>query len=49
MHPSKMYRGLRRRLKRLRVRDHWSAEMWFVLGCFGFVVLIVDPWMVRHS
>jgi hypothetical protein len=47
MHPSKVYRGSRRRLKQLRLRGNWPIEMWLLIGWIGFIVLVVVPWMAR--
>jgi hypothetical protein len=49
MHPPKVYRGSRRRLKRLRARDNWSTEMWVLLIWLAFLLSVVIPWMVSRA
>ena len=40
MRPPKIYRGSRRRVKRVRVRDHWSPEMWFIVIWLVFLLIV---------
>ena len=44
----KTYRGSRRRLKRIRLRDHGSWELWALLAWLAFLLFVVVPWMIRH-
>jgi len=46
---SKRYRGSRRRIKRLTIRGNSSWEFWVLLGWIAFLLLVVMPWMIRHS
>jgi hypothetical protein len=43
------YRGSRRRIKRIKIRGNGSFELWLLVGWVAFLVLIVLPWMMRHS
>jgi hypothetical protein len=49
MRPAKVYRGSRQRLKRLRIRDHWSVTMWALVIWLGFLLLVAIPWMVHRA
>ena len=47
--PPMVYRGSRRRLKRLRWRGNFSFEMWLVLAWVLFLLFVVIPWMIRQG
>src|SRR6266550_4621019 len=47
--PAKSYRGSRRRVKRLKSRGNFSFEMWVLAAWVIFLLLVVLPWMIRHS
>jgi hypothetical protein len=47
--PPLTLRGSRRRLKRIKIRGNSSLELWLLVGWLAFLVLIVLPWMMRHS
>jgi hypothetical protein len=47
--PAKLYRGSRRRLKRLTWRGNMSSEMWLVVAWVLFLLLVVIPWMMRQG
>jgi hypothetical protein len=47
--PPLTFRGSRRRLKRIKIRGNSSLELWLLVGWVVFLVLIVLPWMLRHS
>jgi hypothetical protein len=44
----KVYRGSRRRLRRLTFRGNWSVELWIFLAVMLFMLFVVVPWIVRH-
>jgi len=46
--PGKVYRGSRKRLRRIRLRDNWSVELWIFLAVMLFTLFVVVPWIVRH-
>jgi hypothetical protein len=43
------FRGSRRRLKRIKMRQNSPLELWLLVGWVTFLLLFVLPWMVRHS
>jgi hypothetical protein len=47
--PPKQYRGSKRRIKRIKWRRNGSLEMWLLAGWVAFLLLVVLPWMIRHS
>jgi len=47
--PAKAYRGSRRRLRRIRLRDNGSWELWALAAWLTFLVLVFVPWMLRHA
>jgi hypothetical protein len=47
--PPKTYRGSRKRVRRIKMRDNGSWEFWVLVGWLAFLVLVVLPWMIRHS
>jgi len=47
--PPKTYRGSRRRIRQLKMRDHWSLGLWLLVAWVVFLILVVLPWMIRHS
>ena len=44
-----MFRGSRRRLRRIRFRDNWSREMWIVIVVIVLTLLFVVPKLIRHQ
>jgi len=48
--PGREYRGSRKRVRRIKVRDnwHWPVELWFVVAVVLFTLFVVVPWLVRH-
>jgi uncharacterized membrane protein YbhN (UPF0104 family) len=46
--PAKLYRGSRRRLKRITLRGNWSLELALFLVWLLFCLLVLVPWLVRH-
>jgi hypothetical protein len=45
----KIYRGSRKRIRAIKMRDNGSWELWLLVGWLAFLVLVVLPWMIRHS
>jgi hypothetical protein len=46
--PARIYRGSRRRLKRLTLRGNWSPELLLFVAWLLFCLLVLVPWLVRH-
>jgi hypothetical protein len=46
--PAKIYRGSRRRLKRIAFRGNWSFELLLFVAWLLFCLLVLVPWLVRH-
>src|SRR5271155_5483873 len=46
--PAKIYRGSRRRLKRITFRGNWSPELLIFVVWLVFCLLVLVPWLVRH-
>ena len=42
------FRGSPRRLRRLRFRDNWTPEMWFVLVGLVVVAVLVLSGVMKH-
>lgn len=47
--PPKPYRGSRRRLQRITLKDNWSVPIWILLLWVMFLLFVVVPWMIRHQ
>jgi hypothetical protein len=47
--PSFTPHGSRRHLKRIKARGNGSLELWILIAWVVFLVLVVLPWMLRHS
>jgi hypothetical protein len=45
--PGRTFRGSRRRITRLRFRDNWSGEMWFLVIVMGLTLLFL-PWLIIY-
>jgi hypothetical protein len=45
----RIYRGSRRRLKRIRLRDNVPWELWALAAWLAFLLFVVVPWMIRHA
>jgi hypothetical protein len=43
------FRGSRRRLKHVTVKGNDSVELWVLVAWVVFLLVVVLPWMVRHS
>ena len=46
---SKTYGGSRKRIRQIKMRDNGSWEIWLLVAWLVFLVLVVLPWMIRHS
>jgi hypothetical protein len=46
--PGRVYRGSRKRVRRIRFRDNWAVELWILVAVLLFVLFVVVPWLVRH-
>jgi hypothetical protein len=44
----KVYRGSRRRLRRLKWRDNITPEFWIFVVLALFLLFVVLPWMIQH-
>ncbi len=47
--PAKTSREPRKRVRPIKMRDNGSWELWVLIGWLAFLVLVVLPWMIRHS
>ena len=47
--PQKVYRGSRRRVRRIKMRDNNSRTLWVLILWVAFLLIVVVPWMIRHS
>jgi hypothetical protein len=47
--PPKTYRGSRRRLRQITPKGNGSFELWLLVAWVVFLLLVVLPWMMRHS
>lgn len=47
--PPKTYRGSLRRLRRIKVRGHGSWELWILAAWVAFLLIVVIPWLIRHT
>ena len=46
--PSKIYRGSRKRLRRITLRGNWSIELWILVAIVALMLLVGVPWLIRH-
>jgi hypothetical protein len=46
---NKVYRGSRRRFRRIRLRGNGSVEFWLLVAWVAFLLLVVLPWMIRQG
>jgi hypothetical protein len=46
--PGKVYRGSRRKVRRITLRGNWSIELLLFVAWLLFCLLVLVPWMVRH-
>jgi hypothetical protein len=43
------FRGSQRRLKHITMKGNSSLELWLLVVWVAFLLVVVLPWMVRHS
>jgi hypothetical protein len=46
--PGKVYRGSRRRLRRIRLRGNSSTLFWIFVIVFLLTLFVLVPWLVQH-
>jgi len=46
--PGRVYRGSRRRVRRIRFRGNWSLEIVLFVIWLLFALFVLVPWIVRH-
>ena len=44
----KIYRGSRRRLRRIKWRDHTPAEFWLFVVFMLLILIVLIPWLIKH-
>jgi len=49
LRPGRWYRGSRRRLRQIRLRDNWPIELWLLVAWVAFLLLVVVPWMIHQG
>ena len=47
--PPIVSRGSRQRLRQIRWRDNWSAEMSWLAIWIAIVLCLIIPWLVRNT
>jgi hypothetical protein len=35
-------------VQRIKFRDNWPVELWFVVAVVLFTLFVVVPWLVQH-
>ena len=46
---SREFRGSRRRLRRIRFRDYWTAGMSWLTLLMLILLCVIVPWLIRTS
>jgi hypothetical protein len=46
--PAKSYRGSKRRVHRIRMRDSWSTELLIVIALMLLILGVGIPWLIHH-
>lgn len=46
--PGKVYRGSRKRLRRIKWYEHTSVEFWIFVALMLLMLFGGIPWMIRH-
>lgn len=46
--PPKSYRGSRKRLRQIGLRDNWSVEFWLFVAILIFALFVAVPWLIQH-
>ena len=44
----KVFRGARKRVRRIKWRDNTSVEFWILVVLMLFILFVGIPWMIRH-
>jgi hypothetical protein len=44
----KIYRGSRKRLKRIKWRENTPIEFWVLVALLLVALFVIIPWMIRH-
>jgi hypothetical protein len=47
--PGRTFRSSRRRVRKITMRGNAGWEIWLLLAWVIFLLLVVVPWMARHS
>jgi len=47
--PPRTYRGSRRRLRRIKLRDNGSWELWALVAWLTVLMLVVASWALRQG
>jgi hypothetical protein len=47
--PARTFRGSRRRMRRIKMRQSGTWEIWLLVVWIVFLLLVVIPWMVRQN
>jgi hypothetical protein len=45
---AKVYRGSRKRVRRIKWRGNTSVELWIVVVLMLFVLCVGIPWLIKH-
>jgi hypothetical protein len=48
-HGRPVFRGSRKRIARIRWRGNSSPELWILLIFLVVLLVVVVPWMIKHS
>jgi hypothetical protein len=43
------FHGSRRRMRQITIKGNSSLELWLLVVWVVFLLIVVLPWMVRHS
>jgi len=43
-----LYRGSKKRLKRITLRGNWSLDLWIFIVILALGLFILLPWLIRH-
>jgi hypothetical protein len=44
----KLYRGSRKRVRRIKWRENTSVEFWIFVVLIVFMLLVGVPWLIKH-
>jgi hypothetical protein len=48
LHSEKVYRGSRKRLRRITWRGNTTPEFWIFVVFMLILLFVIVPWMIRH-